>query len=152
MAGEDDWRVSCSDEERSPSRTTDASGKSRWEPKPEEIIELYTDLSKKGALSLEWHCPGRRSPSVHSSESGGADRRAIEEDEAKTVEPNEFDFDDEGMEPKCSPKITPRRRTTPSSTQKRIAKFDKVMFDVRRQRELDAIEKVGHHHSNSEKR
>ncbi|CAN7997272.1 unnamed protein product [Ixodes hexagonus] len=153
MASEDDWRVCCSDDEKFPARTTDARGNPSWEPNPEEIIELYSSLSKKGVLDLEWQCPGRRSPSVHSNESDGADRRAAEEDEAKPVEPNEFDFDDEGLEPKCSPKITPRRRTTPSSTQKRIAKFDKVMFDVRRQRELEAIEKVGQqHHANAEKR
>lgn len=81
---------------------------------------------------------------MHSNESEGADRRAVAEDETKASEPNEFDFDDEGPDPSCSPKITPRRRPAPvSGVQKRVAKFDKVVFDVRRQRELDAIDKIG---------
>lgn len=141
---ESGWVESCSDEEKYHA-TTDANGKLTWEPKPEEIVQLYNILSKKGVLDLEWHCPGRRSPSVHSNESESVERRATEEDEKKTAEPNEFDFDDEVMEPKCSPNIAPgalRRRTAPSSSaQRRIAKFDKVMFDLRRHRELDAIVK-----------
>lgn len=141
---DDNWRVNCSDEERfNPAKERGVN--TPWEPKAEEILRMYTILSEKGVLELEWQCPGRRSPSVHSNESDGADRRAVEENETKTVEPNEFDFDDEGLEPKPSPKITPRRRTNPpSNAQKRVAKFDKVMLDVRRHRELDAIDKTGH--------
>ncbi|XP_077554636.1 PAXIP1-associated glutamate-rich protein 1-like [Haemaphysalis longicornis] len=141
---EEDWKVDCSDEEKYLPPRDDHGGTSDWEPRPEEIVELYTTLAEKGSLELEWRCPGRRSPSVHSNESEGADRRAVAEDETKTSEPNEFDFDDEGPDPSCSPKITPRRRAAPvSSVQKRVAKFDKVVFDVRRQRELEAIDKIG---------
>lgn len=141
---EEDWRVSCSDEEKY-GPPTGCTGRSTWEPKPEEIIQLYAALVKKGTLDLEWHCPGRRSPSVHSNESENTEKRTMEDDEKKAVEPNEFDFDDDFVEPKCSPKITPgslRRRTAPpNSAQRRVAKFDKVMFDLRRHRELDAIVK-----------
>lgn len=144
---DEDWKVSCSDEEKYlPPRDDHGVGRpSDWEPKPEEIARLYATLVEKGSLDLEWQCPGRRSPSIHSNESDGADRRAVEENEMKTSEPNEFDFDDEGPDPNCSPKITPRRRAAPAtSAQKRVAKFDKVVFDVRRQRELDAIDKIDH--------
>lgn len=144
---DENWKVSCSDEEKYlPPRDDHGVGRpSDWEPKPEEIARLYATLVEKGSLDLEWQCPGRRSPSIHSNESDGADRRAVEENEMKTSEPNEFDFDDEGPDPNCSPKITPRRRAAPAtSAQKRVAKFDKVVFDVRRQRELDAIDKIDH--------
>lgn len=142
-AMEEDWKVECSDDEKYLSQRDDHGGRS-WEPSPEDIIRLYTTLVEKGTLELEWRCPGRRSPSVHSNESEGAERRAVEEDQTKMSEPNEFDFDDdEGPDTSCSPKITPRRRAAPaSSVQKRVAKFDKVVFDVRRQRELDAIDKI----------
>lgn len=142
-AVDEDWKVECSDDEKYLSQGDD-HGSGSWEPRPEDIIRLYTTLAEKGTLELEWRCLGRRSPSVHSNESDGAERRAVEEDQTKTSEPNEFDFDDdEGPDTSCSPKITPRRRAAPpSSVQKRVAKFDKVVFDVRRQRELDAIDKI----------
>ncbi|XP_067122687.1 PAXIP1-associated glutamate-rich protein 1 [Centruroides vittatus] len=134
---EEDWRVSCSDEEKESCRI--------WEPKPEEILDLYIKLEKRGILDLEWQCPGRRSPSVHSSESECVDRKQMDDEDLKLkrCEPNEFDFDDE-MSDGSTQKITPIRRTPvggSSSAQKRVARLDKVMLDIRRYRHLDEMDK-----------
>lgn len=65
---------------------------STWEPKPEDIIRLYTTLEKKGILELEWQCPGRRSPSVHSGDSEIFERKPsdFEDGMNKKYKPCEF--------------------------------------------------------------
>lgn len=138
---DEEWSVPHSDEE-SYSYSETSGGQSAWEPSPADIIQLYQVLGSKGILDLEWQCPGRRSPSVHSNESESIDKRPMDsEDNNKNFEPNEFDFEDEGPPESSSPQITPRRRTTPAnSAQKRIARLDKVMFDIRRYRKMDELE------------
>ena len=61
---EEDWCVECSDDELYGSK--DAKGK--WEPAASDIIELYDKISKGQALTLEWKCQGRRSPSPEKTE------------------------------------------------------------------------------------
>ncbi|UYV71999.1 hypothetical protein LAZ67_9001527, partial [Cordylochernes scorpioides] len=102
----DDWIIECSDDEY-------ASNSKNWEPSPEEIISLYTELHEKGILELEWKCPGRRSPSVHSAETESVDKKAQEDEDAanKRTEATEFDFDEEISEPTASSNLTTRRRT-----------------------------------------
>ncbi|XP_054715927.1 PAXIP1-associated glutamate-rich protein 1-like [Uloborus diversus] len=135
---ENDWVINCSDDEFSSS----AKGREGiWEPTPEEIINMYDILDSKGVMDFEWQCPGRRSPSVNSNKSDMNDKGSISDDEAnKKIEPNEFDFDDEfGIEQ--TPKICPRKRVTqPTSAQRRVARLDKVMFDIQRHRKLDELE------------
>ncbi|XP_076369241.1 PTIP binding protein Pa1 isoform X2 [Tachypleus tridentatus] len=138
--GQEDWKVSCSDEEKYFGTKEESVSSQNWEPKAEDIVRLYNILDKRGIIELEWHCPGRRSPSVHSNESESIDRRMPEIEDSKQLEPNEFDFDDDGNEV-TTPKVTPRHRSTPgSSAQKRVARLEKVMLDIRRHRRLDELE------------
>lgn len=136
-ASEDEVIASCSDDEI----VSTWKEKGTWEPTPEEIINMYDMLESKGVLEFEWQCPGRRSPSVSSIKSDLIDKNTLsDEDVTKLSEPNEFDFNDEfGLDP--SPKITSRRRGSQATcAQKRVARLDKVMYDIQRHRKLDELE------------
>ncbi|KFM80295.1 PAXIP1-associated protein 1, partial [Stegodyphus mimosarum] len=134
----DDFIVSCSDDELGSSKEFASS----WEPSPEEIISMYEMLESKGVLDFEWQCPGRRSPSINSIKSDLMEKGSISDDDSnKQVEPNEFDFKDEFSVEQPSPKISQRRRVSHvSSAQKRVARLDKVMYDIQRHRKLDELE------------
>ncbi|GFT59589.1 uncharacterized protein NPIL_195621 [Nephila pilipes] len=134
----DDFVVSCSDDELS----TSAKDSNIWEPTPEEIVSMYEILESKGILEFDWQCPGRRSPSVNSMKSDLLEKGpASNEDGKLPVEPNEFDFNDEFSTEQFSPKISARKqRSQATSAQKRIARLDKVMFDIQRHRKLDELE------------
>lgn len=113
-----------------------------WEPTSEEIVDLYEALDTKGVLDFEWQCPGRRSPSATSIKSDFIEKGTLSDDDVnKLTEPNEFDFKDEFSLENPSPKISPRRRANQaSSAQKRVARLDKVMYDIQRHRKLDELE------------
>ncbi|KAF8772962.1 PAXIP1-associated glutamate-rich protein 1A-like [Argiope bruennichi] len=135
----DDWSINCSDDELS---TAAKDSNDMWEPSPEEIISMYEILESKGVLEFEWQCPGRRSPSVNSMKSDLMDKGpASNEDSKLTAEPNEFDFNDEFSTEQFSPKISARNRAKQAtSAQRRVARLDKVMFDIQRHRKLDELE------------
>ncbi|KAG8181092.1 hypothetical protein JTE90_016605 [Oedothorax gibbosus] len=134
----EDWVVDCSDDELA--NEAKESG-DMWEPTPSEIMTMYELLESKGVLEFEWQCPGRRSPSVNSTQSDLLEKgTASDEDNKAEAEPNEFDFDDEFAVDKPSPKISPRKRAQATSAQKRVARLDKVMFDIQRHRKLDELE------------
>ncbi|GFW32486.1 uncharacterized protein TNCV_676451 [Trichonephila clavipes] len=133
----DDWVVNCSDDELS---TSAKDSSNLWEPTPEEIVSMYEILESKGILEFDWQCPGRRSPSVNSMKSDLLEKGpASNEDGKLPAEPNEFDFNDEFSTEQFSPKISARKRGA-TSAQKRIARLDKVMFDIQRHRKLDELE------------
>ena len=109
----DDWKVECSDEDSYP----EVKPSKEWEPNGQQIAMLYRQLEKIGSIDLKWQCPGRRSPSVHSS-SLGMDKKMTDANEQskKTIEPNEFDFDDDFMDEPTMNKVTvPRRKSTTQS-------------------------------------
>lgn len=53
---EDDWCVECSDEEFKDCQDP-------WEPQPEEIDRIYSQLAQGKIPELKWKCPGYRTPS-----------------------------------------------------------------------------------------
>ncbi|GIY87085.1 uncharacterized protein CDAR_255911 [Caerostris darwini] len=134
----DDWVIDCSDDELSSSVKDNNS----WEPSPDEIASMYETLDIKGTLELDWQCPGRRSPSTNSMKSDLNEKGPASNDNGKTeVEPNEFDFNDEFSTEQISPKISARKRGGQvTSAQRRVARLDKVMFDIQRHRKLDELE------------
>ena len=52
-----------------------------------------------------------------------------------------FDFDDEPVAPKLTPRRTPGSAGLKGSAKKRTTNFENILASVRRQRKLEAIEK-----------
>lgn len=116
--------------------------KGTWEPKPEDILKIFEEIKTKKVLELQWKCPGRRSPDSDKKveEVVKEEPKEQEKEEERKPEVTQFDFDDEGPEPKTV--LTPRR--TPGSapkSEKKVARMDKVLKDMMHQRKLQAAEK-----------
>ncbi|KAG8508691.1 PAXIP1-associated glutamate-rich protein 1, partial [Galemys pyrenaicus] len=131
----EDWCVPCSDEEVE----LPADGQS-WMPPPSEIQRLYELLAAHGTLELQAEILPRRPPTPEAQseeERSDEEPEAKEEEEEKPHMPTEFDFDDEPMTPKDS--LIDRRRTPGSSaqSQKREARLDKVLSDMKRHKKLE---------------
>ncbi|KAM5227397.1 PAXIP1-associated glutamate-rich protein 1 [Ctenodactylus gundi] len=131
----EDWCVPCSDEELE----LPADGQS-WMPPPSEIQRLYELLAAHGTLELQAEILPRRPPTPEAQseeERSDEEPEAKEEEEEKPHVPTEFDFDDEPMTPKDS--LIDRRRTPGSSarSQKREARLDKVLSDMKRHKKLE---------------
>lgn len=77
----EDWVVECSDDELA---TEAKESGDNWEPTPNEIMTMYELLESKGVLDLEWQCPGRRSPSVNSTQSDLLEKGSDEDEDNKT--------------------------------------------------------------------
>lgn len=114
---EQDWKVSCSDDEGY--GRIDSSNTS-WEPPVKQIALLYQQLEKNGSLDLKWQCPGRRSPSVHST-SGQTVDKSKTSNMTDSSKPNsavtEFDFDEEFADsnPATAKLSAPRRKNSSES-------------------------------------
>ncbi|XP_072455368.1 PAXIP1-associated glutamate-rich protein 1 [Notamacropus eugenii] len=133
--GKEDWCVPCSDEELEVPQDGEP-----WMPPPAEIRKLYELLATHGTLELQAEVLPRRppTPEVQSEEEKSDEEpEAEEEEEEKPHVPTEFDFDDEPMTPKDS--LIDRRRTPGSSarSQKREARLDKVLSDMKRHKKLE---------------
>ncbi|XP_055483290.1 PAXIP1-associated glutamate-rich protein 1 isoform X2 [Psammomys obesus] len=131
----EDWCVACSDEEVE----LPANGQP-WMPPPSEIQRLYELLAAQGTLELQAEILPRRPPTPEAQseeERSDEEPEAKEEEEEKPHMPTEFDFDDEPMTPKDS--LIDRRRTPGSSarSQKREARLDKVLSDMKRHKKLE---------------
>lgn len=131
----EDWCVPCSDEEVE----LPADGQA-WMPPPSEIQRLYELLAAHGTLELQAEILPRRLPTPEAQseeERSDEEPEAKEEEEAKPHVPTEFDFDDEPVTPKDS--LIDRRRTPGSSarSQKREARLDKVLSDMKRHKKLE---------------
>ncbi|XP_068779438.1 PAXIP1-associated glutamate-rich protein 1 [Struthio camelus] len=132
-AEEGEWGVPCSDEE--------LEGADAWMPAPEEIRRLYELIAEKGTLELRAEPLPRRAPTPEpdSEEERRSDGQpeSEEEEEEKPRVPTEFDFDDEPVTPKSS--LIDRRRTPGASSrsQKREARLDKVLSDMKRHKKLE---------------
>ncbi|XP_006752653.1 PREDICTED: PAXIP1-associated glutamate-rich protein 1 [Myotis davidii] len=104
---------------------------------PSAATEL---LAAQGTLELQAEILPRRPPTPEpqsEEERSDEEPEAQEEKEEKPHVPTEFDFDDEPMTPKDS--LIDRRRTPGSSarSQKREARLDKVLSDVKRHKKLE---------------
>ncbi|CAH2308038.1 PAXIP1-associated glutamate-rich 1 [Pelobates cultripes] len=128
----EDWCIPCSDEE-----LEDTEG---WHPPPEEIKRLYELISSEGTLPLEVETLLRRPPTPEpdpSEEESDQEQEEDGEEEDIPQIPTAFDFDDEPSTPKNS--LIDRRRTPGSSgrSQKREARLDKVLSDMKRHKKLE---------------
>ncbi|CAK6444964.1 unnamed protein product [Pipistrellus nathusii] len=135
QADPEDWCVPCSDEEVE----LPADGQV-WMPPPSEIQRLYELLAAQGTLELQAEILPRRPPTPEAQseeERSDEEPEAKEEQEEKPHMPTEFDFDDEPLTPKDS--LIDRRRTPGSSarSQKREARLDKVLSDMKRHKKLE---------------
>ncbi|KAI5939955.1 PAXIP1-associated glutamate-rich protein 1 [Manis javanica] len=131
----EDWCVLCSDEEME----LPEDGQP-WMPPPSEIQRLYELLAAHGTLELQAEILPRRPPTPDAQseeERSDEEPEAKEEEEEKPHMPTEFDFDDEPLTPKDS--LIDRRRTPGSSarSQKREARLDKVLSDMKRHKKLE---------------
>ncbi|CAI5790934.1 Uncharacterized protein PODLI_1B026754 [Podarcis lilfordi] len=133
-SAEEDWCVPCSDEE--------LESPDSWMPPPEEIRRLYELIAAQGTLEIQAEILPRRNPtpepdSEDEDKSDGQLENQEEEEEEKPHVPTEFDFDDEPASPKSS--LINRRRTPGSSakSQKREARMDKVLSDMKRHKVLE---------------
>ena len=129
-----DWCVECSDDE-------DKYGlEGRWEPPAEEIVKLYTALAHGREMILDWQCPGRRLPQTgKKSKPMNLHENAEKSQKSPTKEqpasPSGYEFDvDEASAPVTPSRVTRIPGKTPKSAQKRVARFDRVINDINRQK------------------
>ncbi|XP_037981890.1 PAXIP1-associated glutamate-rich protein 1 [Motacilla alba alba] len=132
---EEEWGVPWSeeDEEEPPGG---------WTPEPPEIRRLYEAIARAGVLPLRnlpfpRRLPTPEPPCPPEPGAAGAASPSREAQEEKPPPPTEFDFDDEPLPP--NPALIDRRRTPgpPSRGQKREARLDKVLSDMKRHKKLE---------------
>ena len=129
-----DWCVECSDDE-------DKYGVNGcWEPPPEEIVKLYKALDNGEELILDWTCPGRRLPQTGKkskpiNSNDGSDKNQNSNPNATPASPSGYEFDlDDAAGPVTPSRVTRIPGKTPKSAQKRVARFDRVINDINRQK------------------
>ncbi|KAM4025841.1 PAXIP1-associated glutamate-rich protein 1 isoform 2-T2 [Anomaloglossus baeobatrachus] len=129
---DEDWCIPCSDD--------DLDETDGWTPAPEEIKRLYELIASEKTLPLQVDLLLRRPPTpepdTQDEESDQEQEEEEEEDDTPPI-PTEFDFDDEPVTPKNS--LIDRRRTPGSSgrSQKREARMDKVLSDMKRHKKIE---------------
>ncbi|XP_067833796.1 PAXIP1-associated glutamate-rich protein 1 [Heptranchias perlo] len=128
---EEDWCVGCSDVE--------LENADRWSPGHQEIRRMYEILSDKGTLELRVRPLPRRAPTPEADpqeEEEEEEEEAEEEEAEKPQAPTEFDFDDE---PTPQKSFFGMRRNPGSCTrtQRREARLDKVLSDMKRHKKIE---------------
>lgn len=142
----DTWGIPWSDEELEGSEPPGG-----WTPRPDEIRRLYEGIARAGLLPLRCVPRPRRPPSPEQRGPGPGGATAEPEQEGagpagspgaelrhqEPPPPTEFDFDDDPLPP--NPSLIDRRRTpgAPSRGQKREARLDKVLSDMKRHKKLE---------------
>ncbi|KAJ1125361.1 hypothetical protein NDU88_003793 [Pleurodeles waltl] len=130
---DEEWCVPCSDEELESPDT--------WMPTPEEILHLYELLASEGTLPLQVEFLPRRplTPDYDPDDDKSYEESEEEEEEVERPHvPTQFDFDidDEPVTPKNS--LIDRPRTGSSTkSQKREARLDKVLSDMKRHKKIE---------------
>ncbi|XP_039620818.1 PAXIP1-associated glutamate-rich protein 1 [Polypterus senegalus] len=147
---DDDWCLPCSDDE--------ISDPVEWMPPVSEIKRLYDMISKGDVPQLEMEILPRRPPTpepdpdgMSSGSEDSEEERERQEREARNRErapsPTEFDFDDEPVPSTPKNSFLDRRRTPGSSvrSQRREARLDKVLSDMKRHKKIEEqILRTGH--------
>lgn len=118
-----------------------------WIPYPDQVAEMFEKLDKGGVPVLKWRCPGRRPPEVEKEEEdmetdlnlAVEPKQEEQKEEKKAPQPTEFDFDDTSLE--LSTKLTPRKTPGSLKGKKRVARMDKVLDDLIRQRKATEASK-----------
>ncbi|XP_073492089.1 PAXIP1-associated glutamate-rich protein 1 [Aquarana catesbeiana] len=127
---DEDWCIPCSDD--------DVDETEGWMPQTEEIKRLYELIASEGSLPLQVDILARRPPTPEpdpEDEDSDQEQEEEEEEEERQHVPTEFDFDDEPVTPKNS--MIDRRRTPVRSSQKREARLDKVLSDMKRHKKIE---------------
>ncbi|XP_040296359.1 PAXIP1-associated glutamate-rich protein 1-like [Bufo bufo] len=132
---DEDWCIPCSDD--------DLDETDGWTPAPEDIKRLYELIASERTLPLQvdilLHRPPTPEPDPLDEESDQEQEEEEEEEEEDDTPPvpTEFDFDDEPVTPKSS--LIDRRRTPGGSacSQKREARLDKVLSDMKRHKKIE---------------
>ncbi|CAI9600991.1 unnamed protein product, partial [Staurois parvus] len=127
---DEDWCIPCSDD--------DVDETEGWMPQPEEIKRLYQLIASEGSLPLQVDILARRPPTPEpdpEDEESDQEPEEEEEEEERPHVPTEFDFDDEPSTPKNA--LIDRRRTPGRSSQKREARLDKVLSDMKRHKKIE---------------
>ncbi|XP_053207718.1 uncharacterized protein LOC128391794 [Panonychus citri] len=117
---DNDWSITCSDDELYDVANNlvipfnQPGGIKVWEPSGNKISTLYKQLEKCDYIELKWVCPEKRSPSDDSRDLVDINKMTeSNENKPSSVEPNQFDFDEEQPEKYNNfPKSGPKRRTT----------------------------------------
>ncbi|XP_053209372.1 PAXIP1-associated glutamate-rich protein 1-like [Panonychus citri] len=141
---DNDWSITCSDDELYDVANNlvipfnQPGGIKVWEPSGNKISTLYKQLEKCDYIELKWVCPEKRSPSDDSRDLVDINKMTeSNENKPSSVEPNQFDFDEEQPEKYNNfPKSGPKRRTTQG--QRKITKLDKVMNDMKKYQTIDS--------------
>ena len=134
MEDSPDWCVDCSDDE-------DKYGLNGcWEPPNEEVIKLYKAIASGEELILDWKCHGRRLPqtgkkSKPTNSNENVDKNQSSHTNATPASPSGYEFDLDDAAGPVTPSRVPRiPGKTPKSAQKRVARFDRVINDINRQK------------------
>lgn len=152
---EEEHIVECSDEELYDVKNRTISnhkGDRVWQPEGAVIAKLYCQIEKESFLPLKWTCPGRRPPSSH-SDSVEDRKNQVEnaDNKDKSIEINQFDFDEEQIQNTTGFLKTAKRRSNqgiirliiyynnlltlnifPFPGQRKVTKLDKVMNDMKK--------------------
>ncbi|XP_067884611.1 PAXIP1-associated glutamate-rich protein 1 [Heterodontus francisci] len=131
LDSENAWCVDCSDE--------DVENPDGWSPSPQEIRHMYEILTEQGTLELSMRLLPRRPPTPEADpqeEEEDEEEEAEEEEATKPQVPTEFDFNDE---PTPQKSYFGLRRPPGSSnrTQRREARLDKVLSDMKRHKKIE---------------
>lgn len=128
---EEDFELTCSDEEMSIKDGVD------WEPKPEEIIELFEVLDSNKILPLDWECPERRPLTpVDNFDQKYADDGNAEE----LIDQSGFDFEDESSPMKIPVRPVGSDAGPRGSAKKKTTNLDDILSNMARHRKLDMME------------
>nr|XP_054096007.1 PAXIP1-associated glutamate-rich protein 1-like [Callithrix jacchus] len=109
-------------------------------PQPSEIQQLYELLAAHGTLELQAEILLRRPPMPEAQseeERSDEEPEAKEEEEEKPHMPKEFDFDEDPVTPKDSLIDLPRTPGSSARSQKREARLDKVLSDMKQHKKLE---------------
>ena len=134
MEDSPDWCVDCSDDEEKYGEN------GCWEPPADEVIKLYKAIANGEDIILDWKCPGRRLPqtgkkSKPMNTNDNVDKCQSSNVNAAPASPSGYEFDvDDAAGPITPSRVTRIPGKTPKSAQKRVARFDRVINDINRQK------------------
>ena len=111
-----DWKVSCSDDEGYGFIQDPLTGK--WEPPIKQMAQLYQQIEAHGLIQLEWQSPGRRLPSDdHAGQQVDQNAMSTSTETAKQSTVTEFDFDEEFADNNpATAKLSRRKNSSESNT------------------------------------
>lgn len=132
LSNEEDFELACSDDEMAMKNGVE------WEPKPEEIVELFKELDQKKVLELDWKCPERRPLTPMSS----GDMKYVDSGNSEPYDEDKsgFDFEDESSPMKLPQRPSGSETGPRGSAKKKTTNLDDILSNMIRHRKLDMME------------